>query len=210
MEQLEEGYYYHIYNRGAGKASIFFSDIDYKLFIEKYFYYLYITAETYAWCLLKNHFHFLIRIRTLKEQAQIFEHVKSTYPKNRFYGGKYSILKPYSASQQLSHLFNSYTKTINKKNDRSGTLLEGTFKRKKILDEGHFLHMACYIHRNPIHHKFSKTYSDYPFSSYTKFTSPNETLIEADKLLGRFGGKENFIEAHQQFKLELGEEFYLE
>jgi hypothetical protein len=110
MEPLEEGNYYHIYNRGAGKASIFFNEHDYHWFIERYFYYLNVAAETYAWCLLDNHFHLLIRVRSIKEQYFTFKKIKSDFPKNSFYGDQYSSPKPYSVSKQLSHLFNSFTK----------------------------------------------------------------------------------------------------
>ncbi|TVQ05257.1 MAG: hypothetical protein EA359_03715, partial [Balneolaceae bacterium] len=67
MEPIKEGYYYHIYNRGAGRAPIFFSKEDFDFFLEKYFYYLHIAVETYAWCFLTNHIHLLIRIRPAEE-----------------------------------------------------------------------------------------------------------------------------------------------
>lgn len=210
METPEKGHYYHIYNRGAGRAPIFFSDDDYKLFMTKYFYYLFISVETYAWCLLKNHFHLLIRLRTFKEQEQIYSKIKKEYPVDTFYGDCYERPKPFLTSRQLGHLFNSYTKFFNKKRNRTGTLIEGTFKRKRIVDEDHFLHIACYIHRNPVHHGIVKSYMDYPFSSYRFILEKKKSFTESEKLLNRFGGKENFKEAHREFKYMLGEEFYLE
>ncbi len=210
MEPLEEGNFYHIYNRGAGKASIFFTAHDHHLFINKYFYYLHVSSESFAWCLLKNHFHLLLRVRTIEEQIQTFNDVKSNFPENSFYGDHYNSPKPYKVSQQLSHLFNSYTKNINLKTNRSGTLIEGSFKRKKIMDEVHFLHIVCYIHRNPIHHRITDNYSEYPYSSYQHILSNNHPFTETGELLNRFGGVKNYIEAHHEFKLMLGDEFYLE
>ena len=210
MEPLEEMNYYHIYNRGAGKASIFFNEHDYYRFVEKYFYYLYVAAETYAWCLLNNHFHLLIRVRSVEEQYFIFKKIKSGFPKNSFYGDQYNSPKPYSVSQQLSHLFNSYTKTINRKTNRSGTFIEGSFKRKKIMDENHLLHIICYIHRNPIHHKITSNYSDYPYSSYKHMLSDDHLFIDTKTIIDRFGGINNFISSHKEYKQMLGEDFYLE
>jgi len=89
-------------------------------------------------------------------------------------------------------------------------LVEGVFKRKKVSDENHLNHLVCYIHRNPIHHKISPNYSDYPYSSYNQIVSEEETFLEKGKLLNQFSGKKNFIEAHQEFKMRLGEEYYLE
>jgi len=193
MEPLKKGHYYHIYNRGAGKASIFFNAHDYHLFVRKYFYYLHILAETYAWCLLNNHFHLLIRVRSTEEQNYTFRRVKSDSQKISFYGDRYSTPKPYSVSQQFSHLFNSYTKNINLKKNRSGTLIEGSFKRKKILDENHFIHIVCYIHRNPIHHGITANYSDYPYSSYKHILSGDHSFIKTENIINRLGGVKNYI-----------------
>lgn len=76
---------------------------------------------------------------------------------------------------------NSYTKSLNSRNQRTGTLVEGSFKRKRVTNENYFNHLACYIHRNPIHHKISKNYSEYPYSSYNQIVSEEETFLEKGK-----------------------------
>ena len=214
MEPLEEGCFYHIYNRGAGKSDLFFTDNDFSLFIDKYFFYLNISAETYCWCLLKNHFHILIRVRKLNEQKILFQQIKNHYPEGTFYGDHFDQTKPFLASKQFSHLMNSYTKSVNTKTSRSGTLIEGTFKRKRIKNENHFNHLVCYIHRNPIHHKITENYSDYLYSSFhAHLDSSNQkqhSYLEKKKVLTKFGGIDNFLKAHEEFKLLLGEEYYLE
>ena len=210
MEAINEGFFYHIYNRGAGKSNLFWSDDDYSYFMSKYDYYLYISVETYAYCLLKNHFHLLIRVRTVEEQKEIFSSIKEKFPVGTFYGDHFSAPKPFYASKQFSHLMNSYTKSLNSQKNRTGTLVEGTFKRKRVTDEDYFNHLACYIHRNPIHHNIQKDYSEYPHSSYNQFLYDEKTLLEKTKLLNRFGGRQNYIEAHQEFMMMLGKEYYLE
>ncbi len=210
MEELKEGYYYHIYNRGAGKAQIFWDHHDYVRFIEKYWFYLQFTLETFAYCLLRNHFHFLIRVRTIEEQKDYYQLLTSTHTAGSFFGDKYPETKPYHPSTQLRHHFNSHTRYINKKMKRSGTLVEGTFKRKQIQDDYHLRHMVCYIHRNPIHHKIIRNYSKYPYSSYNCYLSNDSPHLNCKQVLENFGGMSNFIEAHKEFRLNLGEEFYLE
>ncbi len=68
VEPIEYGYYYHIYNRGINGTDLFWSDDNYSYFMELYFKYIDLVADTYAWCLMKNHFHFLVRI---KEEGEI-------------------------------------------------------------------------------------------------------------------------------------------
>lgn len=89
-------------------------------------------------------------------------------------------------------------------------MIEGSFKRKKILNENHLLHIICYIHRNPIHHRITAKYSDYPYSSYQHVREGDHLFIVTETIIDRFGGINNFISAHNEFKQLLGDDFYLE
>ncbi len=60
---LEYGKYYHIYNRGNNYENIFNENSDYEHFLRIYDIYISTVAETFAWCLMKNHFHILVRIK---------------------------------------------------------------------------------------------------------------------------------------------------
>jgi hypothetical protein len=53
---LKPGAYYHIYNRGINGENIFKEERNYAYFLSKYAIYLSPMLETYAYCLLKNHF----------------------------------------------------------------------------------------------------------------------------------------------------------
>lgn len=212
MDSIEKGFFYHIFNRGAGKADLFYSSRDFRLFLQKYFYYLYPCIQTYAWCLMKNHFHAVIRVRTIEEQISVHHRIKTDFSPDNFHGSKSPEIKSYVASKQISHLINSYTKNLNRRIGRSGTLIEGPLKRKKLIDEDHLVHLICYTHRNPIHHGVSNSYSEYPYFSYRDFFRNQNSFLEKRSVLNLFGGKGNFIEAHQEFKIKLGlgEDFYLE
>jgi putative transposase len=67
---LQYGQYYHIYNRGNNRENIFFEERNYRYFLRLYVKYAEPVADTYAYCLLRNHFHFLVRIKTVGEQTQ--------------------------------------------------------------------------------------------------------------------------------------------
>jgi putative transposase len=70
IELLEPMRVYHIYNRGINGENIFKEERNYKYFLQKYAQYIEPIADTFAYCLLKNHFH--IAIRT-KSEAEIVE-----------------------------------------------------------------------------------------------------------------------------------------
>jgi len=212
MVPIEQGNYYHIYNRVAGKGNLFRANEDFTEFIERYVYYLYPCLQTFAWCLLNNHFHAMIRIRTHEEQAILYREMAEGFQSNEFHGKLDPKVKPYNASRQLSHLMNSYTRYFNKKYDRSGTLIEGPLKRKKVVDQSNFYHLICYIHRNPIHHRIAKTYTDYEYCTYLDFLTDKETFVEREYVVNGFGGEMNFIQAHEEFRLKIdgGDGFYFE
>ncbi len=68
---------YHIYNRANGNESLFFREDNYLYFLEKYKEYISPVAETFCYCLMPNHFHFLIRIKSENELRDPFKIAES-------------------------------------------------------------------------------------------------------------------------------------
>ena len=64
-QPLEPGCFYHVYNRGNNGDNLFYNQENYKFFLRKYDEYLSPLVETYAFCLLPNHFHLLIRVKEI-------------------------------------------------------------------------------------------------------------------------------------------------
>src|SRR5690242_6507075 len=60
--KIEEPGIYHIYNRGNDQQKIFFNERNYNYFIQKCHQYIRPISEILAWCLMPNHFHFLIEV----------------------------------------------------------------------------------------------------------------------------------------------------
>jgi putative transposase len=205
---LEPGNYYHacselaepIYNRGINGCVIFKDPTNYEYFLGLYEKHISPVAETYAWCLMGNHFHLLVRIKE--------EDFFSTSPDPDLEGsqnlrGLDVPLKknlPYEKriNQQFSNQFNAYTKAFNKKHHRTGSLFEHSFRRKQINDEDYLKNVIIYIHNNPIHHGFCQNALEYPWSSYFACISENSTNIIYNTVINWFGDNENFIQMHNQ------------
>lgn len=187
IQPIEFGNYYHIYNRGNNSCDVFLEKENYTHFLRLYDKYIEPIAETYAWCLLKNHFHILVRI---KDENEINTH-QLTYSTTE----KPKVINP---SRQFSHLFNAYTQAINKRYNRTGSLFERTFERKLVTNEKYFRQLIFYIHNNPVHHGFVENIIEYPWSSYGTIISNKPTKLFRNEVLALYDGVENFNYYHQQ------------
>jgi putative transposase len=186
-EPLLLGKYYHIYNRGNNGIDIFFDSGNYQYFLKLYQQYIHPIAETFAWCLMKNHFHVLVYIRDKSEVLlESLEYSTVEQPK---------IL---DASRQFGHFFNAYTQAINKRYTRTGSLFEKPFERKLVENEKYLQHLIHYIHNNPVHHGFTKTANEYPWSSYETVLSDKPTRLKREAVLSIYGSKKEFIEYHKE------------
>jgi len=66
---LQPGHYYHVYNRGNNREDLFREERNYRYFLQLYARHVLPIAITFAYCLLRNHFHFLVRIRETSQVA---------------------------------------------------------------------------------------------------------------------------------------------
>ncbi|QIA07853.1 transposase [Draconibacterium halophilum] len=189
---LEYGKFYHVYNRGINACNLFRENENYEYFLHLCDKYISPVANTYAWVLMRNHFHLLVRIKTTRElNLQGFENLEGLKGTNRTF-----------VNQQFSNLFNAYTKAINKRYQRTGSLFEHPFRRIKIESDAHLKYLVYYIHHNPIHHDFCEHYLDYPWSSYLTVISPKTTKLSRAEVLKWFTDKSNFEKFHSQEEIK--------
>ncbi len=175
---FEEGRYYHIFNRGNNKENLFKEDKNYYYFLQKIEKYLLPVADILSYCFLKNHFHLVVRIKELENLP------------DDYITGKKRIHQPFS------NLFNSYSKSINKSYNRTGSLFQEHLHRN-LIDSNEYLQDAIiYIHLNPVKHKFSADYRTYNYSSYKALVSQKPTNICRDFVLELFGDLDNFKYCH--------------
>jgi REP element-mobilizing transposase RayT len=177
IEPLKNGLYYHIYNRGINSDILFKENSNYEHFLLLYDTHINPIAETYAWCLMKNHFHFLVRIKEVEELVA----EKKILP-----------------SQSFSNLFNAYTKAFNKSYKRHGALFERPFRRKQINFDPYLQNVIAYIHNNPVHHNICEHPIQYPWSSYITCLSDKPTKLQRKEVISIFNNIENFKLVHEE------------
>lgn len=156
--------YYHVYNRGVEKRTLFIDDQDYAIFLSllkryldtipeesdrgKIYKSLSSSVELIAFCLMSNHFHLLLYQIDVGSVAELMRAVCS-----------------------------SYVAYFNKKYDRVGTLFQGKFRAVFITSDDHLQYLSRYIHRNPT------DYMNYKWSSLNYWTGDrNASWIRPDRL----------------------------
>ena len=186
---LQYGQYYHVYNRGNSQENLFFEERNYRYFLKLYAKYIEPIADTYAYCLLRNHFHLLVRIKTVKEQ-KILETLRvSETPR---------VFKPKNPSQQFGNPFNAYAKAINRAYGRTGSLFQNPFGRILVDSDAYLVHLITYIHQNPQKHGFVDDFRVWPYSSYHAMLSEKPTHLKRGEVLAWFAGPAAFQAFHQQ------------
>ncbi len=152
--------YYHVYNRGARKTIIFRNDRDYVFLLK-------LVKEqakkcdvtVIAYCLMDNHYHFILR---QNGDAEI--------------------------SQFMQAIFNVYTKAFNDKYKQSGTLFEGPFKAIHVDRNEYLLHLCRYIHRNPLEASMVVKPEQWHYSNYAEFIGKRRGgLVDNDFVKINFG-----------------------
>jgi REP element-mobilizing transposase RayT len=177
-ESFECGYVYHIYTHANGKDLIFREEENYKYFLDKLSKYIVPIAQIYAYCLMPNHFHLLIRFKDLDQISNENEH-------------KYLM-------RQFSNLLNSYAKAYNKRYDRRGALFLDFLKRKRVNDEKYLLKLLHYIHNNSVNHGFVEYIEDWKHSSYNSYINLSKvSKLDREEILKYFDTVGDFINYHK-------------
>ena len=196
--------YYHVYNRGVEKRTIFLDEKDYKVFLSYLKFYLSppeprgpsprlspaqqltnhnLKIALISYCLMPNHFHLLIK-QTDKNCMTNF----------------------------VRALCTRYSMYFNKRYARIGSLFQGRYKAVLVDNEMQFLYLTKYIHRNPLDLSdyTSSNLLDYPYSSYRNFASIiHQSWIDPSDIIYRYSKNnakhtyQNFVEESREITTEI-------
>jgi putative transposase len=168
----QAGMYYHIYNRGVSRSTLFREPTNFLFVIEKLQKYrLEHAVSVIAYCLMPNHYHLLLR--------QDGEE---------------------SAGKVPQSVFNSYSKAYNLKYSHSGTLFEGRFRAKPVQTTTHLLHLCRYIHGNPVKDGLAADPADWPWSNYLEWIGERKgRLVDPEFIHIQFGTATNYRKSLFQY-----------
>ncbi|MCC6462651.1 MAG: transposase [Saprospiraceae bacterium] len=178
--QFEPNVIYHIYNQGNNRQRIFFKEENYLFFLKKMREFLLPYGDLLCYCLMPNHFHWLMYVR--ESGVGVTPSHDDTRPLR-------------SLNDSIGILLRSYTRAINKQEDRTGALFREKTKAKdgwddpylspahpdygKMWKEWDVYGSTCfnYIHNNPVKAGLANHADDWPYSSSLDFSGKrNGTL----------------------------------
>ncbi len=186
IKEYEAGGYYHIYNRGVNKQTIFEDEKDYKTLLSFLEFYLTPAVDLQgeslkeeispsrilknyfgeitllAYCLMPNHFHLMVK--------QNSEHGIDGF---------------------MRSLSTKYVRYYNTRNERIGPLFQGPYKAVRIENEYQFVYLSKYIHRNPMDiftfKESPRRLFEYKFSSYGNYLHLfSQTWVNTAEILSLF------------------------
>ena len=169
-----EGATYHVYNRGNGHDRIFRNPGNYEYFMMKYLEYMDRHWDTHVWCLMPNHFHFLVTVRKHVDPETISE----------------------KCSQAYSNFSNGYVQSFNRQHHRKGSLFMRSFKRKLVNDTNYLKTLTCYIHNNPVKDGLLPSAENWMFNSYKELLHAPPLRYKFHPILSLFGSAEQFRHEH--------------
>ena len=175
--QLLADNYYHLYVSAQSEAVLFEHSAEYTHFLKIYAQLIEPVAQTFAYCLLPNHFHFFIRIKTMAEQIEDWyvQHSAETPPP------EYQPIEPDTQiNTLLTHL----------------PIKSTSLNIIPVGNQRHCAYLIRYIHQNPALHGHIKNFRHWPHSSYQTILADKPTRIPIAKVLEWFHSAEWYEEIH--------------
>lgn len=152
--RFEPGELYHVYNRGNNRQLIFWSRENYLFFLKRFRQHVHPNTDLLAYCLMPNHFHFLIRANERTCQTLSRQGLELT-----------------QFAEGLRHLLSGYTQAINRQQQRTGSLFTQNTHVKQLTRGSTRYPEVCfhYIHQNPIRAGLVGEAVEWEFSSFRDF-----------------------------------------
>jgi len=168
---LYEGFLYHVYNQANNKSKIFLDDEDYSYFLNRAKAWVAVKSDVLAYCLMPNHFHFLIHCNSTSLETV-----------------KVGSLKLTQISNGFRLLQSQYAQYFNKKYLKSGSVFRPKIKWKALNDskDDHATNCFNYIHQNPVKAGLVSTRGIWKYSSLVEYCSPEYEFLVCKQIAKGF------------------------
>ncbi|MEO6356855.1 MAG: hypothetical protein ABIU77_06215 [Ferruginibacter sp.] len=193
--------HYHLVFKSIDGILLFRQNSDYTIFLERFQQFTSLALNTWAYCLLSNHAHFIIKTKSIKAIAKEIGEIdfaKQTVAMKKLLAAsnKDAVLDEMMERQINSFMvsFANYTKN---KYRHHGGLFQKPFKRLEVDTDSWLQTAIIYVHLNSLKHKVFNDYAAYLQGSYFYFIQQCNTYCASEEVLAFFDGLKQFISLHE-------------
>lgn len=191
--------YYHLVCKSIDGLDLFKEEIDYQVFIQRFYQFTADLLDVWSYSLLTNHTHHIIKVKPLHS---IIENIKSIPLQTR--SMKSLLAYPTSeefftgmVERQMNSFLVSYSNYTNNKYERKGGLFQRPFRRIQVNDDSHLQQAIIYVHANAQKHKIVSDFRNHPYTSYAGILNSRSNIVDYESVLNFFGGAEQFARIHK-------------
>ncbi|GAB2836479.1 transposase [Ferruginibacter profundus] len=196
------GNHYHLVFKSIDGVLLFRDENDHTIFLERFQKFTAIAFYNWAYCLLNNHVHFIVKVKPLEN---IVIAISKTDQTKQTVAMKELLAvqdKPETLDAMIERQVNSfmvsYANYTKNKYHHKGGLFQKPFKRIAIDSDAHLQMAIIYVHANVAKHKVFDNYKKYVHSSYTAIITNNNFYCASASVVQFFGGVEKFILLHEE------------
>lgn len=193
--------HYHILFRSIDGIPLFKTENEYFFFLEKWKRFTDPVFSTWAYSMLDNHAHFIIKVKQLEEVLEALNalptEAKTKIIRQFMKTNDASLIGPV-IQRQINSFMVSYANTYNHIGERKGGLFQRPFRRSIIESEAHLQHAIVYVHANVQRHGLLRDFRTHPHHSYHAILQKDSTFIDAEAVLHFFGGINQFVSNHTE------------
>ena len=208
---------YHLCNR-ANEAGmrICYEEDNYAYFLRCLARKMSAYIQFYAFCILPDHYHLMVRIRSEREVLQAatrdIQQLRPDVARMlelpphmpicqlsdnwQMYPALRTRLAAWAVAEQYRRCMLGYTKALNKRLGCRGSLMQKPFRRKLFEEPASWKRLMRYIHQNPSRHGYVPDFRTWPWSSWQAYMRKGSTQLPRKEVFSWFGGKDGFAKWH--------------
>ncbi|WP_162915831.1 hypothetical protein [Paraflavitalea soli] len=204
-EQYKAPFYpgnsYHITFRSIDGLILFHDLENHDFFLQRFTYFLQPVLSCLAYCLLKNHAHFIVHINDRKNILDslgfIVEEKKTMAMKKFINDPENEGLIDELVERQINNFMISYVNALNKALSRKGSLFQSPFRRVQIEGDAHLQQAIIYTNANAQKHGIVRDFKEHRYTSYHDVVADVSSVVDIAAIGRFFRGKEHFIKEHE-------------
>jgi putative transposase len=194
--------FYHIVCKSIDGLPLFNESKDYAVFLERFKKFNGGFMDVWAYCLLLNHAHYIIKI---KYPAFIKSFISQLAPPEKTKAMVSFLADPTDESltdavieRQMNSFLVSYANYVNNKYNRKGGLFQKPFKRIQISSDSHLQQAVVYVHANAQKHGIVNDFKAYGYFSYSLMMDDGYNYTDSKSVIEFFGGIDKYMQVHNE------------